>query len=297
MKSMSRIGLSCALITPFTSRGGIDLPLLSRHALRTLNAGCDSITLFGTTGEGPAVSTSERYAAYGAMVGSGLEMRRQVIGGIIATPFREAIEQARMIYDADCRAVLLAPPFYFPEPTEDGVFAWFASVIESLGAAARDIILYHIPQFTGVSLTVSLVRRLAKAFPQVIIGVKDSKGVWVETESRIRAHSELQILVGNEADLSRAVRIGAAGTICGFANFIAASLRPVANDGAESDDIARLAGVIDGFHFLSAFKTVMAHLHNEPNWLNMRAPLSPLAVSDAKKALDRWSRAFSSKAA
>jgi 4-hydroxy-tetrahydrodipicolinate synthase len=284
-------------MTPFTIRGDIDLPLLSRHALRTLSAGCDSITLFGTTGEGPAVSTAERHAAYGAMIGAGMAMRRQVIGGVIATPHRDAIDQCRMIYEADCRAVLLAPAFYFPDPSEDGVFAWFAAVIEGLGAAARDIILYHIPQFTGVALTIPLVRRLAKAFPGVVIGVKDSKGNWAETEARVRSHPDLQILVGNEADLSRAVQLGGAGTICGFANFIAASLRPVANEGKDSEDIARLAGVIEGIHFLAAFKTVMAHIHNEPNWLNMRAPLALLSAADAKIALTRWSKAFSSKAA
>lgn len=297
MANVAPIGLSCALMTPFTAAGAIDIPLLVRHARRTLKAGCDSITVFGTTGEGPMIATAERPAVFGALQVAGFDMGNQIIGGVLTNAPEDAIEQCRMIYRQGCRAVLLAPPFYFPDPSEDGLFAWYEAVIRGLGSEARDIILYHIPQFTGAALTIALVNRLAAAFPGVIIGVKDSKGVWAETEARVKAHPGLQILVGNEADLAAAVRLGGKGTICGFANFIAGSLGPVARQGKDHEDIARLGRVIAGIHFLAAFKAVMAHVHNEPAWLNIRPPLAPLSAADAQTAVARWDREFPGKTA
>ncbi len=297
MSSADPIGLSCALMTPFEASGAIDVPLLVRHARRTLAAGCDSITVFGTTGEGPMIATSERPAVFAALEVAGFEMSRQIIGGVLTNAAEDAIDQCRMIYRHGCRAVLLAPPFYFPDPSEDGLFAWYEVVIRALGKEARDIILYHIPQFTGAALSISLVNRLAAAFPGVIIGVKDSKGVWAETEARVKLHKDLQILVGNEADLAAAVRLGGKGSICGFANFIAGSLRPVALEGKDHDDIARLGRVISGIHFLAAFKVLMAHAFGEPQWLNIRPPLSPLSAADAALAIQRWTAEFGKKAA
>lgn len=297
MSSAEPIGLSCALMTPFDAAGAIDIPLLVRHARRTLAAGCDSITVFGTTGEGPMIATAERPAVFDALVADGFDMPRQIIGGVITNPPAEAIEQCRMIYRYGCRAILLAPPFYFPDPSEDGLFAWYETVIRALGSEARDIILYHIPQFTGAALSIALVDRLVAAFPGVIIGVKDSRGVWAETEARVRVHRDLQILVGNEADLAAAVRLGGKGSICGFANFIAGSLGPVAREGRDHDDIARLGRVIANIHFLGAFKVLMAHAFGEPQWLNIRPPLAPLSAADAATAIARWTAEFPKKPA
>ena len=46
----NRFGLSCAITTPMSEGGAIDLPRLVKHARHVLAEGCDSVTLFGTTG-------------------------------------------------------------------------------------------------------------------------------------------------------------------------------------------------------------------------------------------------------
>ena len=70
-KALSRIGLSCALSTPFTSQDMIDLPAFSEHARWTLAKGCDGVTVFGTTGEGASVSTKERITTMSYFAGAG----------------------------------------------------------------------------------------------------------------------------------------------------------------------------------------------------------------------------------
>ena len=52
--------MSAALATPFTTDLAVDLDCLAGHARWCLDSGCDSLTLFGTTGEGPSLSAAER---------------------------------------------------------------------------------------------------------------------------------------------------------------------------------------------------------------------------------------------
>ena len=213
-----RFGLGVAAITPFAADGSVDLPRLVAHARRCLAGGCTSVTLFGTTGEGASLGFRERARMLDAMVAAGFDMRAQVLGGVAASAIEDAAAQARHIYAAGGRGVLLTPPFYFKGPDDEGLYAWFSRVIEGSGDA-RGVILYHLPSLTAVPLSVDLIGRLKRAFPGVVTGVKDSGGVWAYTEALLAAHPDLHILVGDERLLARAVRHGGSGAINGFANF------------------------------------------------------------------------------
>ncbi len=79
-----RFGLSVALATPFAEDRSIDLPRFMAHGLQSLADGCDSLTLFGTTGEGASLGLNERNRALGAMVGAGIDPARQLVIGIAA---------------------------------------------------------------------------------------------------------------------------------------------------------------------------------------------------------------------
>src|SRR5262249_1112323 len=149
------------------------------------------------------------------------------------TSIDDAVAQSLIAYDCDCRALLMAPPFFFPKVDADGAFRWYAQVFERLGARLRDIILYHIPEMTRVGLSHELIARLQRAFPAAILGVKDSNGNWPDTERLLAEQRDLHILVGDERQLARAVRRGASGSICGLANLCPAVLRPLAIDGID----------------------------------------------------------------
>ncbi len=160
-----RIGLNCALSTPFTKDGAIDLRRMAAHAADVIARGCDGITVFGTTGEGASIAVPERHQALAALAASGMDLRARVIAGVSAATVRDTVEQARAAYELGCRGLLLAPPFYFGESSDDGLFRFFASVFEALGGELRDVILYHIPGMTRNGLSVELTQRLAAAFP------------------------------------------------------------------------------------------------------------------------------------
>ena len=283
MQSSKRFGLSCALALPLRDHFGIDYARLKTHARRCLEAGCSSVTVFGTTGEGTSVSLAEREKILDALLAAGINLRHQVLGGVAAASVGDAVEQARVLIDRDCRGVLLAPPFYFKDVTDEGLYGWFSQVFERIGQPAQDIILYHIPSVTEVALSVSLISRLKAAFPYVVKGVKDSGSDWAYTENLLRAHDDLLILIGNERHLASGVRLGAQGAISGLANLCPEILLKLIETGEEDSRIVALVIEILKFPFTPAVKALLAHRQKDPAWLNVRPPLETLSEAEAAR--------------
>lgn len=287
MTEQNRFGLSCAVSTPFAGDGSIDLGRLTRHARWAMDHGCDGVTVFGTTGEGASIARPERRQVFSALAGAGLDLRRYVTAGVAASSVHDAVVQSSAAYEAGCRAVLLPPPFFFPDPGDDGVFRWYAAVFERLGPALRDIILYHIPAMTRVGISLRLIALLRAEFPGHILGVKDSNGQWPDTQRLIAEHGDLQILVGDERQLARAVRSGAAGSICGLANICPRLLHPLAHDGIDDLRIHAIVDAIVACPVVPAIKALIAHRSGDTGWRVMRPPLTALPDDAARTLAER----------
>src|SRR5262245_49020234 len=131
----TRLGLSCALSTPFSADARVDTTRLANHVRWCLDEGCDSITLFGTTGEGAAVGVEDRKRSITALLAAGID-RSQLLSGVTSCSLDEAVAQARVAADAGLRGLLLTPPFYFRDAPEDGLFAWFSAFFTALNSPA-----------------------------------------------------------------------------------------------------------------------------------------------------------------
>jgi 4-hydroxy-tetrahydrodipicolinate synthase len=278
MQSTDRFGLSCALAMPFKSDFTVDHCRLAAHARWCLDAGCSSVTLFGTTGEGASISLTERGQVLGALLSAGIEPGRQIVGGVAATSIADTVEQIRMLNDAGCQKILLAPPFYFKGVSDEGLYDWFARVGEKVIHRDVGIILYHIPSVTQVPLTVDLVGRLKIVHPDLVIGVKDSGGDPVFTEALLASHSDLAILVGDERCLAASVLLGAKGAISGLANVCPAELLPLAAVGKNDPRIIDLVNQILKYSVTPAVKGLIARSKKDTVWFNVRPPL--IRISD-----------------
>jgi 4-hydroxy-tetrahydrodipicolinate synthase len=276
--AVDRFGLGVASITPFAADGSVDLPRLVAHARRCLDEGCTSVTLFGTTGEGASLGFRERARMLDGFVAAGFDMRAQVLGGVAASAIEDAAAQARHIYAAGGRGILLTPPFYFKGPDDEGLYAWFSRVIEASGDA-RGVILYHLPSLTCVPLSVDLIGRLKRAFPGVVVGVKDSGGVWDYTAALLEAHRDLHILVGDERLLARAVRHGGSGAINGFSNFCAARLAPMVERGEDIPGLGALVDLLLGYPVTPAIKALVAHVTGDEGYVRAAPPLVALPAA------------------
>jgi len=281
MQSAKRFGLSCALALPLKDQFDIDCERLGAHAHRALDSGCSSVTVFGTTGEGASLSLAERETILDALLAAGINLRGQVIGGVAGASIGDVVEQAQMLLDRDCRGTLLAPPFYFKNVTDEGLYRWFSRVFETMGPRARNILLYHIPSVTEVALSASLISRLKTAFPNVVEGVKDSGSEWTYTEKLFGIHDDLLVLIGNERHLARGIRLGAQGAISGLANLCPQILVKLIETGEEDSRVDELATELLKFPFTPGVKALLAHRTQDPAWLDVRPPLVSLSVSEA----------------
>ena len=279
-------GLWCAMLTPLDTAGGVDHGMLVAHAKSLLARGVDGVAPFGTTGEGQSFSVAEREAGIDALLAGGIPGDRLVAAtGCAALP--ETIALTRHGVRAGCAACLVLPPFFWKDATDEGLFAWYAQVIEAVGDPRLRIYLYHIPQVSGTPLSVDLIARLAAAFPGIIAGVKDSAGNWDNTQALLDRVPQLAILVGHEPHLPRLLRGGGAGTICGVANVFPALVRALFSPDVTAADEQRIVTFIEiAFRqpFLAGFKALLAEQTRNPAWRSVRAPLLPLPA-DSRRAL------------
>jgi 4-hydroxy-tetrahydrodipicolinate synthase len=197
--------------------------------------------------------------------------------GCAALP--DAVALTRHGVRSGCAACLVLPPFFWKDATDDGLFTWYARLIDAVGDARLRLYLYHIPQVSGVPLSVDLIARLAAAFPGIVAGVKDSAGDWRNTSALLVRVPQLAIMVGHEPDLPKLMRSGGAGTICGVANVYPKIVRALLSPGVAPADEQRLATLLDiAFRqpLLPAFKAIVAERTRDPGWLAVRPPLVPL---------------------
>jgi 4-hydroxy-tetrahydrodipicolinate synthase len=190
--------------------------------------------------------------------------------------------------------VLALPPFYPKDLREEGLYRHFASLIERLGAMpglrVPKICLYNFPFHTGVTLSPQLVRRLADAFPNVVVAIKDSSADWPLSSAYLDALPDLDVFVGDENSILRALGKKGAGTISGMANVMATTLISLVEgpraDAAGIDAIVHKAvGVMEGHPFIATIKAVLAAFDGDPGWHGVRPPLSPAPADVGARVL------------
>lgn len=273
-------GLWPALMTPLDAQSGLDTAKGIAHAKSLLAAGCDGVTLFGTTGEGPAFSIAERLGFVDALIAAGIPAARLIICSAAASNI-DQITIGRHAAERGCAAFLLLPPFFFRNPGEQGVIDSVAEVIDGIADPKLAVILYHIPQLSSVHFTPTVITTLVQRFPQQIFAVKDSAGNLQHSLDLIKAFPQLKVFVGAEEHIAPAMQIGGAGSVCGLANLAPRLMKRVIANPAElsTQDAAlmgKLLGLIGNHSFVNVFKTVLAEQKNDAAWLRVRAPLSPL---------------------
>ena len=93
----------------------------------------------------------------------------------------DTVSVTRHAVERGCGGVMMLPPFYYKAVSDDGLFAYYSDVIERIGDDRLKIYLYHIPPVAQVGLSVELVGRLIEAYPDTVVGLKDSSGDWDNT--------------------------------------------------------------------------------------------------------------------
>jgi 4-hydroxy-tetrahydrodipicolinate synthase len=275
-------GVLAAVATPLRADLGVHREAFAAHCRRLLDEGCHGLGIFGTTGEANSFSVGERVDAWQALVADGIPAGA-LLPGTGACALTDAVTLAREALALGTSGVLVLPPFYYKGVSDDGLFAFFAELIERVGDDRLRLFLYHIPPQTVLGFSIELVGRLLDAYPGVIAGTKDSSGDAARIERLCREFPALAVFAGTEKLLLDTLRWGGVGTISATVNLTAALARQVHDTWAAGADATELQAeltrrreFLDGFPAVAAVKAVLRARTGEDAWRHLRPPLEPL---------------------
>ena len=284
-------GVLAAVLTPMDEDLTPNHRAFAAHCHRLLSAGCHGLSIFGTTGEGTSLSTDERLAALEVLSESDVP-GEALLPGTGSCALTDTVRLSRAALEVGAAGVLVLPPFYYKDTGDDGLFRFFAEVVERVGDDRLRLYLYHIPQMTGIDLGLPLISRLIDAYPGVIVGTKDSSADRERITTLCREFPGFSVLAGTEALLLDTLRSGGDGCISATVNVTSRLARRVydAHVSGKEDEaetlqkrLTELRASIEAYPVIPALKRLMAELTADEVWRNLRPPLSEL---DEKRAKD-----------
>ncbi|MFD6290201.1 4-hydroxy-tetrahydrodipicolinate synthase [Streptomyces sp. NPDC060205] len=224
----------CAMVTPFTDGGSLDLDGARRLAERLVSEGCDGLALSGTTGESPTLTDAERSALVRAVT-EAVGDRAAVVAGIGTADTRHSVQLALEAEKAGADGLLAVTPYY-SRPPQDAVEAHFRTIADASGLP---LALYDIPGRTGTRIEPETMLRLAE-HPR-IVAVKDCAYDLLGTQ-KVLARTELAYYTGCDEYVLALYAVGGAGYVSTVANVIPRHFRSIidAFDVGDTDEAARL---------------------------------------------------------
>ncbi|MFF4499002.1 4-hydroxy-tetrahydrodipicolinate synthase [Streptomyces sp. NPDC001401] len=209
----------CAMITPFTEEGALDLDGAQRLADHLVSRGCDGLVLSGTTGESPTTTDAEKAALVEA-VREAVGGRASIVTGVGTFDTRHTVELALEAEKAGADAVLVVSPYY-SRPPQDALEEHFRTVADASGLP---VVLYDIPGRTGTRIEPDTMIRLAE-HPR-IVAVKDCSYDFLAAQ-KVLSRTELAYYAGCDEHNLALYAVGGAGYISTVANVVPEQLRAV----------------------------------------------------------------------
>lgn len=285
-------GVIAPVLTPFGEDGAPDPDRFVEHAewLMSPEGGCTALAPFGTTSEANSLGLDERMELLEDLVKAGIEPTSLMPGtGTCSLQDTAILTQHAM--DLGCGGVLMLPPFYYKQPSEEGLFRYFAEVFEEVADDRLRVYLYHIPPVAQVGFPLSLIDRLRKEFPDTVVGLKDSSGDWSNMKAILERFPGFELFPGAELFLLDGLRGGAAGVISATANVSGKMMRELFDDwkgegaDAKQEAISALRKAIQSYPMIPMLKALVAHFRDDPDWAQMRPPFLPMSADEAKAAV------------
>jgi 4-hydroxy-tetrahydrodipicolinate synthase len=289
MTDLKITGVYCAAVTPVTDDLAPDHAAFVAHCHRLLEDGCDGIAMLGTTGEANSFSLDERKTLLEAAIAGGVPPEK-LLPGTGVTALTETVELTRHALSYGVNRVVMLPPFYYKGISDDGLFASYAEIVERIGDARLQVVLYHIPQFSAVPITFPVIARLRARYPSVFVGLKDSAGELANMVALVNEFPGFAVLAGADPLMLPLLRKGGAGCITATANLVARDLAFIFRhhaDPARAADVeaaqARVVAMrsrVSKFAQIASIKALIAGQTGHVSWRNFRPPL--VALSNAE---------------
>lgn len=262
--------------TPINSKGEFSPESMAKHLAWLQGEGLTGALILGSNGEFPSFSIQERKEIAEAAAKNRGNLELIVNVGSCALP--EVLELLGHAYENDLDAVMCPPPFYFQSAPEDGLIAFFRQVLDT---AKLPVLLYHIPQLTGVPINDLVLTALAGH--ENFAGVKDSTGELSEMK-RLLPHCEgKSYLVGNDKLIAEGYAAGGQGSISAAASVVPDLVASVKDVPEQQVKLNSLRGMLEKFGLSGSVKAILKQ--KGFGEYSTRPPLTNLSADQEEKLI------------
>lgn len=205
-------GVLLPFTTPFGAGGEVDAAALRANIERWNAASIAGYVALGSTGERAHLDERERMLVVEAARGC-VPRGLAFVVGVGEQSTRGTIAEARRVAGAGAEGLLvLTPHFYRAAMSQEALADHFAAVAD---ASPVPVILYNIPQNTGVSIAPETVARLSEH--KNVNGIKDSSGDVLNLSEMLRlaggCRDDFAVLTGHAGVFYTSLCAGACGAI------------------------------------------------------------------------------------
>jgi 4-hydroxy-tetrahydrodipicolinate synthase len=287
-------GVSAAMITLYRADGDVDGPAMGRLGRWLLRGGCDSLLVFGTTGEGPSISVTEKIAVLRAMLDTGLPPHALIVG--VGSPsLADAVRLTNAVGEMGAHALVL-PPYFFRAAPREGIHLFYDELLRRTARIGTGVFLYHFTEMSTVAVDAEMMAALIGDHPGRMRGVKDSSGDLASVTSWLQ-FPELAVFAGDDHLLRPLIAHGGAGVMtatAGLAPGLVKSVLASAKDdpATETAEDARLTTlwkeVLLAVPVTEAVKLIYATVTGDARWLRLRPPLRALDDDQTRETITRF---------
>jgi 4-hydroxy-tetrahydrodipicolinate synthase len=271
-------GVNAAVLTAMNADLSVDLDRMAAHCRWLLANGCNGLAVLGTTGEANSIGIAERMEVVEGLVARGIPATK-MLPGTGTTSITDTVTLTKHAEKMGCRGALLLPPFYYKNPSDEGLLAYFSEVIQRVGGNIK-IYLYNFPQQSAVPFSVDFFARLLKAYPGKVQGVKDSSGNYENGLAYVKnfARDGFEVYAGDDTLVLPLLQQGSAGCITAAANVnCAVAARVYAGwntpaGAAAAEILSATRKAVTATPLIPSLKSLVARNTGDASWRNIRPP-------------------------
>ena len=275
-------GIYAASLSIFNQDLSLDIDSTINHSEKLIQAGCHGCVLLGSTGQAQLISSGEKKKLIEKLHNN--KFKDYFMLGTGNNALNENIEIMKHSIDNGINRFLLMPPAYY-KYDDEGAYSFFANVVQKVPESK--IILYNFEKLSGYKFNVQIVEKLAKDFPQQIVGVKDSTYNLYE----VLKIPNFLIFPGSETKLLKGLELGNSGIISAICNVTASLARKVYDDFNNkktqtfNEKLSAIRKVFDNYNLISGLHSFMS-LENE-KYKRILPPLSLLSEPQQKEMMSK----------
>ena len=275
-------GIYAASLSIFNQDLSLDIDSTINHSENLIQAGCHGCVLLGSTGQAQLISSREKKKLIEKLHNN--KFKDYFMIGTGNNALNENIEIMKHSIDNGINRFLLMPPAYY-KYDDEGAYSFFANVVQKVPESK--IILYNFEKLSGYKFNVQIVEKLAKDFPQQIVGVKDSTYNLYE----VLKIPNFLIFPGSETKLLKGLQLGNSGIISAICNVTASLARKVYEDFNNkktqtfNEKLCAVRKVFDNYNLISGLHSFMSCKNKK--YKRILPPLSLLSEAQQKEMMSK----------